>query len=224
SPGARSSGRGSVPGAVGFALIDFVAPAKTFAGTPLFSHSGEALICLPVKDIRARRLLEALHRAALAGADPEAAVARALESATVKRALASSGRVGLFAAGKAAAGMARVALAHLGSRAPALLVLPCGHSARGLPRRAVAFAAHPEPNAASLRAGRRAVRFFRSFGREDTILCLLSGGASSLLAVPREGLTLAQKRRRIRELARTGAPIDALNRLRTKLSAIKGGR
>jgi len=151
-------------------------------------------------------------------------VARALESATVKRALASSGRVGLFAAGKAAAGMARVALAHLGSRAPALIVLPCGHSARGLPRRAVAFAAHPEPNAASLRAGRRAVRFFRSFGREDTILCLLSGGASSLLAVPREGLTLAQKRRRIRELARTGAPIDALNRLRTKLSAIKGGR
>ncbi len=151
-------------------------------------------------------------------------MARALASATVKRALASSGRVGLFAAGKAAAAMARAARAHLGSRAPAFVVLPRGHSARGLPRRAVAFAAHPEPDASSLRAGRRAFRFFRSFGREDTILCLLSGGASSLLAVPREGVTLAQKRRLIRELARTGAPIDALNRLRTKLSAIKGGR
>ena len=151
-------------------------------------------------------------------------MARALASATVKRALASSDRVGLFAAGKAAAAMARAARAHLGSRAPALVVLPRGHSASGLPRRAVAFAAHPEPDASSLRAGRRAFRFFRSFGREDTILCLLSGGASSLLAVPREGVTLAQKRRLIRELARTGAPIDVLNRLRTKLSAIKGGR
>ena len=152
-------------------------------------------------------------------------MARALASPAVRRALASpsSGRIGVFAAGKAAAGMARAALAELGD-APALVVLPRGHSARGLPRRVVVFAAHPEPDAASLRAGRRAIRFFRSFGRDDTILCLLSGGASSLLAAPREGVTLAQKRRLIRELARTGAPIDALNRLRTKLSAIKGGR
>ncbi len=151
-------------------------------------------------------------------------MARALAEASVRRALESGGRVGLFAAGKAAAAMARAALAHLGSRAPALVVLPRGHSARGFPRRAVAFAAHPEPDASSLRAGRRAFRFFRSFGREDTILCLLSGGASSLLSAPRAGVTLAQKRRLIRELARTGAPIEALNRLRTKLSAIKGGR
>jgi len=176
-----------------------------------------------VKDIRPRRLLEALHRAALAGADPEAAVARALASPSVRRALASARRVGVFAAGKAAAGMARAALAELG-RVPALVVLPRGHATRGVPRRAVAFAAHPEPDAASLRAGRRALRFFRSFGREDAVLCLLSGGASSLLAVPRPGMTLAQKRRAIRNLARTGAPIAALNRLRTKLSAIKGGR
>ena len=151
-------------------------------------------------------------------------MARPLAEASVRRALECGGRIGLFAAGKAAAGMARAALAHLGPRAPAFVVLPRGHSTRGLPRRAVAFAAHPEPDASSLRAGRRALRFFRSFGREDTILCLLSGGASSLLAVPREGVTLAQKRRLVRQLARRGAPIDALNRLRTKLSAIKGGR
>ena len=207
------------------ALIVRLALAKTLAGAPLFSHSGDAIICWPVKHIRARRALETLHRAALSGVDPEASVARALASPGVRRALASpsSGRIGVFAAGKAAAGMARAALAELGD-APALVVLPRGHSARGLPRSVVVFAAHPEPDAASLRAGRRAIRFFRSFGRDDTILCLLSGGASSLLAAPREGVTLAQKRRLIRELARTGAPIEALNRLRTKLSAIKGGR
>ncbi|MET0618828.1 MAG: DUF4147 domain-containing protein [Thermoanaerobaculia bacterium] len=178
-----------------------------------------------MKHIRARRALEMLHRAALSGVDPEGSVARALASPVVRRALASSssGRIGVFAAGKAAAGMARAALAELGD-APALVVLPRGHSARGLPRSVVVLAAHPEPDAASLRAGRRAIRFFGSFGQDDTILCLLSGGASSLLAAPREGVTLAQKRRLIRELARTGAPIEALNRLRIKLSAIKGGR
>src|SRR6185436_12959115 len=36
--------------------------------------------------------------------------------------------------------------------------------------------------------------------------------------------TLAQKRSAVRELARSGASIAAVNRLRTKLSAIKGGR
>jgi glycerate-2-kinase len=182
----------------------------------------EAIICRAVKDIRARRLLEVLYRAALSGADPEAAVARSLASSTVRRALASARRIGVFAAGKAAAGMTRAALAELGSR-PALVVLPRGHSARGLPRRAVVRASHPEPDAASVRAARRAVRFFCHFGREDAILCLVSGGASSLLAAPRPGLTLAQKRRAVGELARSGASIAAINRLRTKLSSIKGG-
>jgi glycerate-2-kinase len=176
-----------------------------------------------VKDIRARRLLEALHRAALVEADPEAGVAGALASGPLRRALDSSQRVGVFAAGKAARGMVRAALDALGP-VPALVVLPRGHSARGLPRRAVAFAAHPEPDASSLRAGRKALRFFREFGRADVILCLMSGGASSLLAAPRDGTTLAAKRRAVRALVRAGAPIEALNRLRTRLSAIKGGR
>src|SRR5262245_9388361 len=110
-----------------------------------------------------RRLLEELHRAALAGADPEAAVARSLASSPVKRALAPARHVGVFAAGKAAAGMARAALHALGP-VPALVVLPRGHPARGLPRRSVLFAAHPEPDVSSVRAARRAFRFFRSFG------------------------------------------------------------
>jgi glycerate 2-kinase len=178
-----------------------------------------------MRDIRARRVLEALYGAALSGADPEAAVGRALDSPAVRRKLAPSSarRVGVFAAGKAAAGMARAALSELGP-VPALVVLPRGHSARGLPRRAVVFSSHPEPDVASLQAARRTLRFFRSFGRDDAVLCLVSGGTSSLLAAPRPGITLAQKRRAVRDLARTGAPIASLNRLRTKLSAIKGGR
>lgn len=170
-----------------------------------------------------RRVLEALHRAALAAAEPETAVARALASPALRRALARAGRIGVFAVGKAAAGMARAALREAGP-VPALVVLPRGHPARGLAPGAVVFAAHPEPDASSARAARRALRFFRGFGAGDLLLCLVSGGASSLLALPRAGRTLEQKRRAVRELERSGAAIGKINRLRTALSAVKGGR
>jgi len=169
-----------------------------------------------------RALLEALYRAALAGADPEAAVACALAEPAVARALAQARAIGIFAAGKAAAGMARGARSVAAGRA--LVVLPRGHSATGLAKRHVVFAAHPEPDVSSVRAARAAVRFFGAFGEGDVILCLVSGGASSLLCLPRKGVTLAAKRRAVAGLAESGASILALNRLRTSLSAVKGGR
>ena len=170
----------------------------------------------------ARALLGALYRAALAGADPEAAVFRALAEPAVARVLAQARSIGIFAAGKAAARMARGARSVAARRA--LVVLPRGHSAEGIPKRRIVFAAHPEPDASSVRAARAALRFFGDFGEGDVILCLVSGGASSLVCLPRKGLTLAAKRRAVAALAESGASILALNRLRTSLSAVKGGR
>ncbi len=168
-----------------------------------------------------RRLLLRLHRAALAGADPEAAVASALAEPAVARALAGAGAIGVFAAGKAAARMARGAGAVCARRS--LVVLPRGHPAERIPRRDILFAAHPEPDASSVRAARAAVRFFGEFSKRDVILCLVSGGASSLVCLPRDGVTLAAKRRAVSALAESGASILALNRLRTSLSAVKAG-
>ncbi len=172
---------------------------------------------------RCRRLLSRLYRAAVEGADPEAAVRRALAVPRVAGALRNARSVGVFAVGKAAAGMARSARVAFGE-SPCLVVLPRGHRAPGLSCRDVAFAAHPEPDASSARAARRALRFFGRFGQGDVILCFVSGGASSLLALPRGGVTLSEKRRAVRELARSGASILAVNRLRTALSAVKGGK
>jgi hydroxypyruvate reductase len=169
-----------------------------------------------------RGLLRRLYGAALGAVDAEGAVAKALASAAVARTLRGR-RVGVFAAGKAAAPMARAALRGL-PKAPALVIVPRGDAARGLSGAAILRAAHPRPDAASLRAARQALRFFSSFSAEDVILCLISGGASSLVALPRAGLTLAQKRRAVDALVRAGAPIAAVNRLRTSLSAVKGGR
>jgi hydroxypyruvate reductase len=56
------------------------------------------------------------------------------------------------------------------------------------------------------------------------VVCLVSGGASALLSLPAEGLTLADKQDLNRALLRSGAPIGEMNQVRKSLSAIKGGR
>jgi len=157
--------------------------------------------------------------------DPSAAVRRALEERDVRRALMGR-RVGVFAVGKAAAGMARAALRGLPALSVqgALVIVPRGAPAPGLSRATVLRASHPEPDASSVRAANRALEFFRGFSPGDVIVCLISGGSSSLLEKPRPGLSLAALRRRVRSVMRAGAPIGEVNRLRTRLSAVKGGR
>jgi glycerate 2-kinase len=174
---------------------------------------------------RNRALLEKLYRAALAGADPRRAVVAALKEPAVARRVRSAEKVGLFAVGKAAGAMARGVPGHLFEAA--LVILPRGQAGT-VPSKArkieVVEASHPEPDASSVAAARKAIRFFEGFEAGDLIVCLVSGGTSSLLCLPKPGLTLAAKRRRIREAASRGTPIAELNRLRTSLSAVKGGR
>ncbi|HET7451755.1 MAG TPA: DUF4147 domain-containing protein, partial [Thermoanaerobaculia bacterium] len=132
-------------------------------------------------------------------------------------------RRGLFACGKAAVAMASGAFGS--ARFDGMLVVaPRGVAVPKALRAAVRFAAHPEPDASSIAAARAAIAFFGGFRREDEILALISGGASSLLCLPRPGVTLAEKRTRIRRAMRAGWPIGKINRLRIALSAVKGGR
>ena len=56
------------------------------------------------------------------------------------------------------------------------------------------------------------------------MLCLMSGGGSSLLAVPAPGISLADKQAVTRALLKSGAPISDINCVRKHLSSIKGGR
>lgn len=164
-------------------------------------------------------LLEALWREALRAVDPERLVREFLGRHPPR----SGGRRGLFACGKAAVSMASGAA----GTAPfdeILVVAPKGTAAPGALSDSVAFAAHPEPDRTSVAAARAALAFFRGFGAGDEIVALVSGGASSLLSLPREGWTLSAKRSRIRRAMRAGWDIERLNRLRVSLSRIKGGR
>ena len=82
---------------------------------------------------------------------------------------------------------------------------------------------HPTPTADSERAGREALELAASLQPGETLVVLLSGGASALMAVPAAGLTLADKKATTAQLLRAGADIHALNTVRKHLSAIKGG-
>src|SRR5213078_66689 len=63
-----------------------------------------------------------------------------------------------------------------------------------------------------------------SAGKDDLVICLISGGASALLPLPAEGITLEEKQATTRELLACGANIHEMNALRKHISRIKGGQ
>ncbi len=83
---------------------------------------------------------------------------------------------------------------------------------------------HPIPDARSVKAARRALAIAGAASERDLLVVLLSGGASALMALPAEGVTLEDKQDTVRQLLKSGATIDELNAVRKHLSAIKGGR
>ena len=82
---------------------------------------------------------------------------------------------------------------------------------------------HPSPNAGSEEAGRKALALAESLNADDTLLVLISGGASALMVAPADGISLDEKRATTDRLMREGADIHALNTVRKHLSQIKGG-
>ena len=82
---------------------------------------------------------------------------------------------------------------------------------------------HPFPTQASTDAARRALEVAASIGQSDTLLVLLSGGASASFAAPVDGVTLRDKVAATEALLRGGVAIDGINCVRKHLSLIKGG-
>lgn len=83
---------------------------------------------------------------------------------------------------------------------------------------------HPYATDGSFDGARRALALAESVPADEGLLCLLSGGASALMAAPVEGLDLATKQRAVAHVMTGGADITALNALRKHLSRVKGGR
>ena len=176
----------------------------------------DALV-MPSKDTPIRSVLRSLFDAAVASADPRRVLAAHLPSPP-------AGRTIVVGAGKSAALMA-AALEAAWPDVPleGLVVTRYGHA---VATRAIEVieAAHPVPDANSQLAAERILARVRGLGPADLVIALVSGGGSSLMALPASGLTLADKQAVSEALLASGATIHEMNAVRTHLSAIKGGR
>ena len=163
-----------------------------------------------------RALLEESFRAAVAAADPLRILAPHLLPPP-------QGRTFVAAAGKAAASMALAAEKHFQGELEGIAITRYGH---GLPTRKIRVieAGHPVPDAAGEAAAREILQRARSLKEEDLLLALLSGGGSSLLSLPAEGISMADLKAVTTQLLRSGATIQEINTVRKHLSAIQGGR
>ncbi len=162
-------------------------------------------------------LLHASFKAAVAAADPLQIVAAHLP-------LPPGGRVCVVGAGKAAASMA-VAVERAWPEV-ALDGLVITRYAHGLPTRSIRVveAGHPVPDEAGEAAAREILDRARALGAGDLLLVLVSGGGSSLLALPAAEVPMQAMKEVTRELLRSGAPIEQMNVVRKHLSRIAGGR
>jgi hydroxypyruvate reductase len=133
------------------------------------------------------------------------------------------GRLIIIGAGKASAAMARVVEESWPGPLSGLVVTRYGYAVP-CEQIEIVEAAHPVPDAAGLAAARRILERVSGLTVDDTVLCLISGGGSSLLPLPLDGITLEDKQAVNRELLRSGATIGEMNTIRRHLSAIKGGR
>ncbi|MGH6893908.1 MAG: glycerate kinase type-2 family protein, partial [Dongiaceae bacterium] len=133
------------------------------------------------------------------------------------------GRTIVLGAGKAAAAMAKAVEDHWAGSLSGLVVTRYGH---GMPCRRIEVveASHPVPDAAGQQAARRILAMAGGLTEDDLVLCLVSGGASALLAIPGKRLSLADKQAINKALLKSGANISEMNCVRKHLSAIKGGR
>ena len=162
----------------------------------------------------------------------DAAVTRALPAETTRASLPEppKGRTVVLGAGKAGGAMAAAVDALWPREAPlsGLVVTSYDHvppAYRLKPGRIeVVEAAHPVPDEAGRKAAERIAKLTQGLTENDLVLCLVSGGGSSLLALPAKGVTLEDKQAINKALLKSGAAIDEMNCVRKHLSAIKGGR
>ena len=163
-----------------------------------------------------RQFLRSLFDTAVAAATPENCM-RAWVPAK------PAGRVIIIGAGKAAASMAKELEDQWPGPLEGRVIVPYGHGAdcRWIE---VIEASHPVPDEAGVAAAADILQSISKLSADDTVVCLISGGGSSLLCLPADGVSLDEKQSITSQLLNAGAAIHEINCVRKKLSAIKGGK
>ena len=119
--------------------------------------------------------------------------------------------------------MAQAVEREFGSRiAAGVINVKYGHTAK-LRRIELNECGHPVPDERGVAGAERIARLAASAGRDDLVICLISGGASALLPLPPEGISLAEKQAATKLMLACGADIHEINIVRKHVSRIKGG-
>jgi len=126
--------------------------------------------------------------------------------------------------GKASGAMAETLETLLGDRIKdGAVTVPYDLKAYNVKRIKLEHASHPVPDLAGVKGTKRILDLVSQAEENDLVICLLSGGGSSLMPQPREGISLRDKRRVTDALLKSGATINEINTVRKHISDVKGG-
>ncbi|MBZ5602043.1 MAG: glycerate kinase [Acidobacteriia bacterium] len=171
-----------------------------------------------------------IFRAALHAADPDRAVTRHLKfdgrtlvAGRKRYRLSQFDRIQVIGAGKASAAMSRAVERILGRRISGGWI---NLKDLSIPSRRVTLheSGHPIPDARGLEGARRIAEIAREAKQRDLLICVISGGASALMPLPAEPITLGRMQETTRQLLACGATIHELNTIRKHVERLKGGQ
>ncbi len=173
-------------------------------------------VSLDRADTLQRKQLRSLFDAALTAVDPMTAVPQFLPAKP-------KGKTIVIGAGKASARMALALEQHWDGPLDGMVVTRYGHG-EPCQRIKIIEAGHPVPDEAGAMAAQQILSMVQGLTADDLVIALISGGGSSLLSAPAQGLSLSDKRDVTQALLKSGATISEMNCVRKHLSSIKGGK
>jgi glycerate 2-kinase len=125
--------------------------------------------------------------------------------------------------GKASTNMARAVESKLKDRISEGLINTTYGCAQPMEIIKINECSHPIPDENGSRGVEKMVSLLKTAEEHDLVICLISGGGSSLMPAPVNGVSLEDKKRATELLLKCGATIEEINAVRKHLSSIKGG-
>jgi glycerate-2-kinase len=135
-------------------------------------------------------------------------------------------RVIVVGGGKASGAMAEALESILGKFIDSgIVIVPKGTASRYNTKQIKLHeASHPIPDKSSVKGAEEIIEYVKYSQENDLVICLISGGGSSLMAFPRKEITLEDKQKTTDLLLKCGATINEMNAVRKHLSSFKGGQ
>lgn len=178
------------------------------------------------QSLNTEAILKQAFAAAVAVADPQLIVPQYLAK-IFPPGQEPQGRCLVVGAGKASASMASALESYAKVHWPKVVIegVVLTRYGHGSPTTHIEIveAGHPVPDQAGMNGAKAVLALAKQLQAEDVLIALVSGGGSSLLTLPQEGISIDDMRTTTEILLRSGAPIEEMNIVRKHLSAILGG-